>query len=144
MRQLLALGTLGVGYLAARSGFGRARPALHPILAQHTDVVRWNAPLVYEVHELAALLDDDELHAIMYDLDQLRAHACAQTRAATWDVQADVTRISRRLAALVNARRPGMTTPQIQTQVRLVEDVVPEILAHLETIQHNHMLDTLV
>ena len=93
MRQLIAIGSLGLSYLAARL-LARARPQLHAVLAQYTQAVLWNAELIYD---LSHLLEDEELHAIMFDVEQLRLHRTDDNRRSSVWTQTDISRLSSRI-----------------------------------------------
>ena len=136
-RQLLAIGTRGGR--ATRHGAASTRAPRNFMLSSRAHAtVRWNAPPVYRLQPRRS-----------------RRRRAARRGCTTWSSCArtattnagrvgravHVTRISRRLAALARASSEGGTTPQDPEPGAPRGGRGRRVLAHLETIQHNHMLD---
>lgn len=144
MRKALALGGMAATYFCVRTAVGARRTTYHPVVAEETDCIVWNAALMAGVNDLAPLLTEEELRAVLAAVRAVRG-ACADTsRASLWRVQEATAQLERTLTRVVNRARPGASADALRDQMRLAQDVLPTCLEIVEGVQHNHMMDAVL
>lgn len=140
-RQRLAIGTLGLGYMALKRLVPQ-RTHVHERLRDRTDLLAWNRGLVMSLSDLMKVTSDTD--RLLAYVDEYRTHDESTSRSASFhmnrimhDIHAEVTR-------LLKVGTTSMTTRDLREQLYVEQDVVPVIRAQLETILHNHMLRDLI
>ena len=143
MKSFAAVGVLGVGYVALRQAFVR-RPKFSGRVAERTDLIAWNPAIADCVQRIASVLVEDELVDVLDRVEQIRAAAQSSERASSWALQTAVASTLSAVGRLARRWRGAATADEIRVQSAVVEDVLPVFEELLQTVQHNHMLDSLV
>lgn len=146
VRNIAVLGAFGVGYVALRRAFAR-RPVFSGRVAERTALIAWNPTLMDCVQRLAPVLTDEELVDVLNRVDTIRAAAQSSTRSSSWALQTSISSTLSavdRLARRARVRGDETSVDAFRLQNAIVEDVLPALEELLQSIQHNHMLDSLV
>ena len=140
VRQRVAIGVLGLGYLAARQWMPRAR-ALHPRIASDAELRRWNGGLAQAISELAHAVDDVE--ALMVLVHEFRTHDQTPSRTSSFHMNRLMGQIHEALRATTRHTERTPTTERLRATMYIEQDILPIIRSHIESILHNHMLRSL-
>ena len=128
--------TLGIGVLALRA----RRRAPHPTVAAYAALAAAYPTLAVDVSQLVRLEDPVRLRHVLEMLEEIATLDRAGGLSAQW-------RISRLSASVVTAVRqmhrnvPRHASDSLYTEAQVcMDDTLPQIERHLESILHNHLL----
>ena len=140
VKQRVALGALGVGYVALRTVLSHA-PVIHERLADDAALLAWNRDLAGSLSELMRVTSDtDHLMALVH---AFRTHEQSGVRTASIHMTHRARDIERELTRLMTATH-GLTSEQLRQTLYVEQDVVPVIRERLEGLIHNCMLASLI
>lgn len=142
MRNIIIMGGFGIGYLSLRRAF-RRRPVFSGRVSERTDLIAWNETLMECIEQLLRIASDDEIVSLLDNITRIRDVSMSVQRGSLNELQRLLSSTSLQFTRVAGRARGGMTLEQIRIQNSLIEDVSPVIYEIFESIQHNHMLDTL-
>ena len=140
-RQRIAIGTLGIGYLALKHLLP-SRCVVHERLREEHDLIKWNHGLIASLSDLMNLTTDTT-RLIDY-VHEYRIHDQSSLRTASFHMERVMRNIDSEMTRLLKAGSTSMNTSDLRDQLYVEQDVVPVIRSHLESILHNHMLKELM
>lgn len=144
LRQRLAIGTLGLGYLAMKRVLPQST-AVHERLREQTALLAWNRNLVIALSDLMSSVDAaTDVAPLLRLLNEFCTHDRSASRAASFHMNRLAHDIDAEMGRLLRAGRTSLTTQDLREQLYVERDVVPVVRAHLEGVLHNHMLRELM
>ena len=141
MRQRIAIGALGLGYLVLKNVVP-SKPSLHERIESDTELVKWNRPLSVSLSELLSVAPCDS--RIMDLIHEFRIQDQLSSRASSFHMNRLLPQISTELTNIVRNGSRSLGAADLRSNVYVERDVVPTIRSHLESILHNHMLKNLM
>ena len=124
---------------SAGAALEHSRP-LHPAVARHPEVIRWNRPLASVVSELGEVTPTDELSALMEVLEHVRQHASSSARTAQWKLSR-LIREAEKIVDRATLASVDHTTEQMRETTYAQEELAPLFKKHLEDVLYNHIID---
>ncbi len=141
IRQRLAIGTLGLGYVALKHMMPQ-RCVIHERLRDEADLLQWNRGLVISLSDLMNVSTDTD--RLLTYVHEYRRHDQSDMRTASFHMNRIMHDINAEISRLLKTSSGSMTTRDLREQLYVEQDVVPVIRSHLESILHNHMLKELM
>ena len=140
-RQRIAIGALGLGYVAVRC-VASDGTRLHERVASDADLLAWNRSLSASLSELFRVAPcGARLMALVHEFREQDQRA---TRTSSFHMNRLMGAISTELQHIVRNGSRSLSAADLRENVYAEQDVVPAIRSHLESILHNHMLRTLM
>lgn len=139
MQSYLVLGGIGLACLAAT----RRAPSVKKLdarVAARTDLVKWNPQMAALVSQLAPVVPDATIDALLDDLDELRVHNASGMRTSAAHVNAVGNRVAHRLKTECSTVDTSLSMEELRRRTYAQMDVVPVLEAQVQNIVHNHML----
>ena len=137
LRQRVAIGALGVGYLAITRLF--ASPLnLHERIAREPELVRWNSGIARSLSEL--LRTGGNIDPLLELMRRFREHDQRPCRTSSFHMNRLMNEIFAELSTTVRKQNTSVSTANLREQLYVEQDIVPVVRAHVEGVLHNHML----
>lgn len=142
MKNVIVMGVFALGYVSIKKVLKR-HPVFSGRVAEHTELIAWNETLMDCVQQLSQIATDDEIECILKKMTHIRDATESKERRSLSDLQRLIATTSSEFTKIAVRSRVGTTLEQMRLQNSLIEDVVPVVEEIFESLQHNHMLDTL-
>lgn len=136
-RQALTMGAVGLAYVAARVF---RNDSVDPIVAE----CGVRGAIGTALSRLKPVLPDEELRAVAVEIQTLQELAATRRPMAQWQLSHGAICIGERLTRGCDVDPVNSNDDALRTALYCRDDVVPEIVGHLDDLVHNFLLDVRV